>query len=198
MQTKTSYKPNYKSKLSPFHKQLQDRTLDYQNNPKHPINQEIKKNEGVFSFTAEIKQDERSLNLFKIPGLVSFACVLKRGNRIVGEGRGFNVIGKTNRFIENAVRYASGSAILDSVAKAIKTLGTLQVEPQTKDKPIPIEDLYEIKSKVNEPITDKQRAYLQELLNTSDLDEDERKDYLSNLSDFSRIEASEAIQKFKS
>lgn len=197
MQTKTSYRPNYKSTLSPFHKQLQDKSFDYQN-PKHPVHQEIVKNEGVFNFTAEVKQDKSTLALFKhINGLVAFICTLKRDGEVIGEGRGAAVLNQMNKFVERTVRYAFNASLIDAVVRSVKSLDTLHIISQAKDKPVPIENLYEAGVKSNEPITAKQKQYLQELLNTSNIENEEKEKWENSLDDFSKVEASNAINKFK-
>jgi len=199
MQTKTVYKSKYEHVPNHgIHKQLQDKALDFQN-PKHPVFQEVKKNIGSFNFTAEIRQDTSTLNRFKhIPGLVAFIAILKRNGSTVGEGRGTAVINRANPYIEKIIRYASNSALIDSFVKSVKALGTLQVETTSQQgAAIPIEDLYPDDKQTTEMISDRQKTYLEQILNTRDMDEDERKNYLSSLRDFTKTEASEAIQKFK-
>ena len=193
----TIYKNKYQHKVNHnIHKQLESKAYDY-SNPRHPVFQEIKKNVGDLNFTAEIKQDKRSLDLFKIPGLVSFLCILKQGDKIVGEGRGSSVINKANRYIENAVKYASNSAVIDAVVKSVKTLGTLQIEKENlKDTPISIEELYNEPTNA-EKITDKQKKFLRELINTNIINEDQKRNRINCLNDLSRKEASNAIQSFQ-
>ncbi len=192
METKTNYRSNYKSALSPFHKKMQDKVFDY-SNPKNPVREEINKNIGNFSLNITIEEDKETLSLLKTPGLISFLCLLKIGQKVVGTGRGTSCLDQNNRYIERSVRYAFNAAILDAVAKTVKTSDVLY--PNKKESDDLIEEAYVAKKA--EPITPKQKIYLQELLDSSNIDEDERRGYLSNISDFSRIEASEAIQKFK-
>ena len=185
MQTKTSYRPNYKSTLSPFHQQMQDKIFNY-SDPKHPVYQEIQKNVGSFDFTVAIQQDTQTLARFKhIRGLVAFLCILKRGDKIVGEGRGTAVISQTNRYTDKVIRYASNASIIDAVVRAAKTLNTLQVEAtKPKGSLVPIEELYERKDKITENITGKQKSYLLELVNLNVKSEDERNKWESSLCDF--------------
>ena len=200
MQTTTSYKPKHPHKVSPgIHKQLQDKALDFQN-PRHPVNQEIQKNIGNFNFSAEIRQDTSTLNRFKhIPGLVAFIAILKRDGTTVGEGRGAATVNQANRYIEKVIRYASNSALIDGFVKSVKALGTLQVETtKPKDVSIPIEDFYSGDKKTTEMISKPQKKYLLELVHQNITDEEKRCQWESNLEDFTKAEASKAIQDFKS
>ena len=196
MQTKTNYKSNYKSTLSPFHKQMQDKNFDYQN-PKHPVNQEIIKNVGTFNFTATIQQDTQTLDRFKhIRGLVAFICTLKRDGITVGEGRGTTVLdGQINKFVTKTIKYAFNASLIDAIVRSVKSLDTFTIK-QTKpqETPFSIEDL---DKQETEMITDSQKRYLLELVHLNIPDEEQKLKWESNLDDFTKAEASEAISNFK-
>jgi len=199
MQT-TTYKPKYQH--TPNHgilKQLQDRGSNF-NDKRHPVYQEIQKNIGSFNFTAEIRQDTSTLNRFKhIPGLVAFLAILKRDGSTVGEGRGTAIVNQANRYIEKVVRYASNSALIDSFVKSVKALGTLQVETASQQGvAIPIEELYSNNKQTTEMISDPQKKYLLELVHQNISDDEQIAKWESNLEDFTKAEASKAIQEFKS
>jgi len=199
MQTIT-YKPKYQHKVNNgIHKQLQDRGSNF-SDKRHPVYQEVQKNIGSFNFTAEIRQDTSTLNRFKhIPGLVAFIAILKRNGSTVGEGRGTAVINQKNPYIEKIIRYASNSALIDSFVKSVKALGTLQVETTSQQGvAIPIEELYPKDEQTTEMISGPQKKYLLELVHQNIRDEEKRCQWESNLEDFTKAEASKAIQDFKS
>jgi len=190
MQT-TNYKKDYNKKtISPFHQQMQAKVYDY-TNPKHPVREAINKNLGSFSLTVKINEDKETLSLFKTPGLVALLCTLEKDGRIVGEGRGSSRISQDNRYFEKSIRYAFNASILDAIAKSVKTLDVLH--PNKGE----IEEVYKTKAIKTEPITEKQREYLTQLIHSNVADEDTKQEWESNLEDFSRNEASDAIQKFK-
>ena len=192
MQTKTSYKPNYKSTLSPFHKQMQDRAFDY-SDPKNPVRKEINRNIGTFSLDVTIEEDKETLSLLNTPGLISFLCLLKVNNKVIGSGRGSSLISQNNRNIDRVIRYAFNAAILDAVAKTVKTSDVLY--PNKKESaPFSIEDL---DKQETEMITDSQKRYLLELVHLNIPDEEQKLKWESNLDDFTKAEASEAISNFK-
>ncbi len=196
MQTKTSYRPNHKSTLSPFHKQMQDKSFDY-SNPKNPVHQEIKKNVGTFNFTATIEQDTQTLNRFKhIKGLIAFLCTLKRDGKVIGEGRGSATLNQMNKFIERTIRYAFNASLIDAIVRSVKSLDTLTIEPnKLQATPFSVKDLD--KKETTEMITDNQKRYLTELVYTNVTDDESIAKWENNLRDFTKVEASEAIQNFK-
>lgn len=191
METKTNYRSNYKSTLSPFHKKMQDKVFDY-SNPKNPVREEINKNIGNFSLNITIEEDKETLSLLKTPGLISFLCLLKIGQKVVGTGRGTSCLDQNNRYIERSVRYAFNAAILDAVAKTVKTSNVLY--PNKKEANDLVKEIY--KAKKAEPITDKQRKYLTQLIHSNIMDDEVKRGWEDNLESFSLEEAHNAIKSF--
>ena len=56
---------------------------------KSPAFEEVSKSVGTYNLTAIIREDKETLSLFKhVPGLIAFICTLKKGDDILGIGRG--------------------------------------------------------------------------------------------------------------
>ena len=193
MQTIT-YRPKYNhTPHKNLHQRLEEKAFDY-SDPKNPVRKEINKNIGSFDLTVSIEEDKQTLSLLNTPGLISFLCLLKVNNKVIGSGRGSSLISQNNRYVERVVRYAFGSSILDAVAKTVKTSDVLY--PNKKEGvPFSIEDL---NIKETEMITSNQKRYLTELIYSNITDEEQKAKWESNLEDFTKAEASEAISNFKS
>jgi len=201
MQTKTAYKPNYQAKYEHkpnhvgLHQQLEAKSFDY-TNPEHPVRKEINKNIGNFDLNVSVEEDKANLSLLKTPGLISFLCLLKINNKVIGSGRGSSRITPNNRFITNTIRFAFGSSILDAVAKTVKTADFLSPNKQEKKSvPFSVEDLDRKETRM---ISEPQKKYLLELVHQNISDEEKICQWESNIEDFTMDEARKAIQEFKS
>jgi hypothetical protein len=149
---------------------------------KHPVRDEIRKNIGQHVFTATFEEDTQTIALFKhIPGLVAFVCTLKKGEAVIGQGRGTAVFNKTNRFIERTVRTAMNSSLIDAVVRS-KVMDSFQPDMAAQT--------------FTEPITEKQKSYLLELVQIHVPDEKERERWRSEVGELTKEEASKAIQGF--
>ncbi len=155
----------------------------------HPARLEINRCLGVYDLKAIVEEDLQTSALMKhMPGLISIVCTLKLKDKVIAQGYGSSVLNQNNRYINRAVHMAVNSAVADSVIRATKVLGTLQDEVDAMvATPMP-----------SEPITEPQKKYLRELALQQMDDEDEREQFLSELPELTKQEASMRIQQLKS
>ncbi|MBU1557810.1 hypothetical protein KKC45_02515 [Patescibacteria group bacterium] len=193
----------YKNKVESPYQNMSKKAYDFQN-PKHPINEEIIKNTGTLNLTATVKQDSPTLSVLKAtPGVVAFVCTLMKDNVVLGEGRSHTIINQNNKYFERSIRFTSNASIIDSVVKSIKTMDALFLNKTNQEKEIVTdEDIHEAKLEMEreenkENITDKQKSFLTQLVNTNIADEDEKGRFLSNIPDLTKSEANKAIQSFQ-
>ena len=192
---KTSYY-DYKPRIiSPY--QMKEKAFDVRNNKKHPIHEEIGKVIGSFNLNITISEDSETLALFKnLNGLIAFRCELKRGNDIIGIGRGASVLSHSNRYLTKSVHIAANSSLIDAVVRATKVLDLLTgVESTVAGNAVV--DTHKLREGGDEGITQKQQSYLLELIQQNISDEDERSQWESRVGGLTREEASDAIQSFK-
>ena len=174
------------------------RALDTQN-VKHPVQEEIQKSLGTYSFTATISQDTQTLEKFRhVPGIISFICVLKRGSEVIGEGRGVGVLSKINKYLERTVRYTANASFLDAVTRSIKMIDF--VNPVI-DQEQGVNTAAEVISKVEVtesviPITESQKKYLSGLIQSNVKDKEEVYRWRNRMDRLTKAEASRAIQSF--
>jgi|GEM_PF-1061241 len=169
---------------------------------KQPVREEIAKNIGTFNFTATIEEDTQTLGVMNhIPGIVAFICTLKRGNMIIAQGRGSAVINRMNKYFERIVSTACNASLIDALIRSVKidafhtdmNMNTAQIMRQTPGSPtyaVQEPNMYE------EGITDRQKSYLTELIQTNVQDADEKERWMSQMSEFTKEEASQAIASF--
>ena len=184
--------------VSPF--QTMSKNAFNTQDKKHPINEEIKKSLGTYNFTATFESDTRTLEKFKhITGIVAIICTLKKGNEVVGEGRGTSVLSKVNRYLERTVRYAFNASLLDAVARSAKMLDSLHLDENLNHEvnvaPTAPVEVYKIKD-TEGLITDKQKKYLLELIKIKVSDKDEQDQWKIDVERLTKDEASLAIQNF--
>ncbi|MFZ2522744.1 MAG: hypothetical protein WAX44_02780 [Minisyncoccia bacterium] len=185
---KTLYKPTHI--VSPF-QVAKKKGYDVQDK-NHPVQDEIRKIIGTYDLSATFEEDTQTLEMFRhIPGLVAFSCTLKHGAEVIGYGRGTAVLSRMNRFVERAIRTAFNGSLVDAVVKSTKMLDALRLEPGKERTSYITEEIYE-----NEPITDRQKSYLLELVFQNIEDEDERNRWSSQIDEMTKSEASNAIQVF--
>lgn len=154
----------------------------------HPVREEVRNCIGTYNLQAVIEEDMQTLALMRhLPGLVAFVCTLKKDGQVIAQGYGSSVLSGTNRYITRAINSAFNSSLADSVIRATKVLDTLRGDVVRNEDNGPAE-----------PITDRQKSYLQELIKMNVEDQDEREQLLSNLDSYTKEEASATIQTFKS
>lgn len=184
---KSTYTPYIKS---PFQIASKKRSVSVsETNP--VIQEEIEKHLTSHSFTVTFKEDTQTLNTFKnVSGVVAFSCELRKGENIVGYGRGFSVINGTNRYIERTIRTAINSSFINAVVQSTKLLNGLGMAKSQSST----YELQQEKSPVL--ITEKQRNYLLELARKNVDDADELKQWEEQIDSLTREEASEHINAF--
>lgn len=153
-----------------------------------PIQEEIARCTGTYNLSATFEEDKETKKVFDhVHGLVSFLCTLRNGEKVIGQGRGTSVISRANRFVERNVRFSANASLIDAIVRSTKILDTFypDVEVQAQNQN------YEFVA-----ITEKQKKYLFELIQTNIADEEERKKIEGQLDSLSKEEASSAIQRF--
>ncbi len=156
----------------------------------HPIKAEIQKHIGNFTFTATFEEDRETIEAFKNEGLIAYRCVLSHEGKIIGIGRGLNVLSAENRYLSKSVRWAFSGALISAVTNAVK-FPDLSGAP-TSDFGAGNSDIAS-----SFMATDKQKAYIRELV-ASSVPEDEQEEWLQQVETMSKEDASEAIQMLKS
>lgn len=165
------------------------------------LRNEVGKLLGTYQFSATFEVDNQTTETLKhIPGLVAFLCTLRLGDRVIGQGRGTTAINQINKFIVRNICFAFNGSLVDAIVRSTKILDVFRPDniphPWTSAnavKPTGVEQ-YDSDSG---GITDKQKSYLLQLIQTNVADEDDREQQISQLDEMSRDEASEAIQSFK-
>lgn len=174
--------------------QLAQREAFNISNPQHPVREEIRKNIGTYNLTAEFAEDTDALATFKhVPGLVAFSCTLKRDGHVVGRGVGRATLSRTNRYVERAVRAAFNASLVDAVVCA-KMLDSLCVDTDDEDRVFG--DVYKQRDTGRELITDRQKSYLLELIDSNVFDEEAKDEWIARIGALTKEEASEAISSF--
>jgi len=164
---------------------------------KHPaVMEEIKKCIGTQDLKITFEEDTQTLSLLKhVSGLVGFICTIRRGNQILSQGRGTSVFNSTNRYISRTVRGAMNASLVDGIVRCTKIFDALTPEISNQSQDIRVgltgEGEYE-----PQPITDKQKTYLQELIKKNVEDEDEINHWKTEINNLTKDEASQQIEKF--
>lgn len=155
----------------------------------HPARQEIQRCLGIYNLQAIVEEDINTSALMRhIPGLIAFVCTLKSKDKVIAQGYGSSILGPNNRYVSRAVTSAANSAVADSIIRATKVLGTLQDDAVVEMDAIA----------PSEPITEPQKRYLAELAIQHITDETEREEFMSEMPELTKQEASKLIQQFKS
>lgn len=153
----------------------------------HPIRAEIQKNIGSVTFTATFEEDKEAKEAFHNEALIAYKCVLSHEGKIIGIGRGLNVLSAENRYLSKSVKWAFSGALINAVSNAVKF-------PDLKGTQTPDFGANDIASAFL--ATDKQKSYIRELI-ASAVPEDEQEEWLAQVETMSKEDASEAIQMLK-
>lgn len=181
MNTTTTYKRRYQGNYGTVAHEIKPTATT------HPIKTEIAKHIGNFTFTATFEEDSEANEAFKNDAVISFRCTLKHNDKVIGIGRGLNVLSGENRYLSKSVRWALSGSLIDAVTRATKL-------PTLSGEAIPNFGTSSIASEFM--ATDKQKSYLQELIMGLP-EEDGRDELLNNLDSMSKEDASELIQQLK-
>ncbi|MEK7606273.1 MAG: hypothetical protein AAB458_01615 [Patescibacteria group bacterium] len=183
----TTYKPRIPSPFQVTRKPYYQKEM-----PQDTVRGEITKLLGTYQFSATFEEDTQTAATLKhIPGIIAFVCTIKKGDQVIGQGRGTSVINQNNRFIVRTIGYAFNASIVDAIVRSTKILDIFRpdAKPHSWGGADTPEDSFV-------GITDKQKSYLTELIQSNVADEDEREGWLSQLSELTKDEASQAIQRF--
>lgn len=97
--------------------------------PQHsrgPATEEITRSIGTYTLTATVAEDTETLSIFKhVPGLIAFICTLKKGNDVIGIGRGTATLNRMSKYVDRAVCYAFNASLIDAMVRSTKTLDAI-------------------------------------------------------------------------
>jgi hypothetical protein len=158
------------------------------------VREEINKLIGTYQFSATFEVDTQTASTLKhIDGLIAFLCTIKKGEKIIGQGRGTAVINQSNRFIVRTINFAFNSALIDAIVRSTKILDAFR--PDAVQHPwssVPDKTV----SDGADTATPKQIEYLRQLINVN-FSEDDRENMEAQLSELTRSEASDMIKSFQ-
>ena len=165
---------------------------------KHPVREEIDRCiSSNIPFTISVEEDQATLNALKVPGMISFLAVLKRGDRKVSEGRGSAILNRYNKYIERSIHSAYNASIVDCLVRASKIdvlLPELALPSQDLGVIVPQEFVANEPSAESYAITAKQKSLLISLIYQRVDDEDERERRLQEVESCSKADASDLIK----
>ena len=185
---------NYKNEIpSPFQVKKYDR--------KDPLRADIERNIGKFNLEVTVEEDKNTLALFKhVPGpIIAYIATLRKDSKVVGIGRGLSVLSKMNKYVDRAVRFAFNASLIDSVVHSTKALDALYLQTNIEKIPEEVdlekrdEPAFYSDSDMPQYATEKQRAFLSQLVEKCS--DSSKEEYLSQLNSphLSRFDASELI-----
>lgn len=174
----------------------------------------------LYSISIIFTRDTETLESFKsVDGLVAFIATLKRGEQVVGQGRGCALLSKNGGDYNKTVKMAQKSAAIDGTLRAVgisayfsqdlENMSESDIRPNTTvvdmspDELSVADDRYNHLERVQSeeegeeeriPISDRQKAYLHSLAMDNLDDGAEKETYLANIETLSRGDASEAIK----
>ncbi len=166
------------------------------------VREEINKLLGTFEFSATFEVDTQTATTLKhIPGLIAFLCTIKKGDKVIGQGRGTTVINQVNRFIVRTINFAFNAALIDAVVRSTKILDVFRPDavqhPWTEASPAPSNTYKVQEGEASDIATPKQIDYLRQLIQINVEGDDEREGMESQLSELTRSEASKMIESFR-
>jgi hypothetical protein len=138
-----------------------------------PTLEEVTRSIGVYNLTATVEEDTETLSTFRhVPGLIAFICTLKKGNDVIGIGRGTATLNRMSKYVDRAVCYAFNASLIDAMVRSTKTLdaiylnSTSQRETYSSNQNTQSEE--PVLEKENSPkyASEKQRNFLKKLVST--------------------------------
>jgi len=166
-------------------------TTDYRNsvpssfrvtrNEKVPTLEEVTRSIGVYNLTATVEEDTETLATFKhVPGLIAFICTLKKGNDVIGIGRGTATLNRMSKYVDRAVCYAFNASLIDAMVRSTKTLDAIYLNSTSQRETYSsVEDNQSEESvleKEDSPkyASEKQRNFLKKLISSKCKDQTKR------------------------
>lgn len=178
---------------------------------KHPVREEIKKFcETAYDIKVSFQEDAQTLNYFPhIPGLIAILCTLTSNGQIISFGRSCAVFDRINKYVERTISTVINGSFLSACNNATKVFGALRIREEkeqniaslNKNKIMPTKTAiasfeprgYSSPEDSDNGITEKQKAYLLQLVLAIDNPEDREKHLAQLDSGLSRYDASELI-----
>jgi hypothetical protein len=170
-------------------------------NEKVPVLEEVTRSIGTYNLTATVAVDTEALSIFKhVPGLIAFICTLKKGNDVIGIGRGTATLNRMSKYVDRAVCYAFNASLIDAMVRSTKTLDAIYLKSMTQDEavaatrePIPNTPTFST-DETEKYATDKQKVFLTRLINKN-CKGSTKEEYLSQLNSpyLSKFNCSEMI-----
>lgn len=170
-------------------------------NKNHPVRDIINRyTNSSINLSLSFEEDIETVAKLKNDSIVAFTCVIRKGDKILGIGRGHSSLSPVNKYLERTVFTALNYSMIDSLSKATRVLDAFHTGQdlplQSIVEPV-VSKGYEMKDSYNaDAISDKQRSYLEELIKVN-LDGEEMESMMKQLDDMSRQEASQLIQSYK-
>lgn len=159
------------------------------------VRDEVKKLLGTYQFSATFEEDTQTATTLKhIPGLIAFICTIRKGDKVIGQGRGTTVINQVNRFIVRTINYAFNASLVDAVIRSTKILDVFR--PDATPHAWNGANSASPDAEVADIATPKQVDYLRQLIQVN-CDEDERENMEAQLGELSKSEASDMIKSFQ-
>ena|SRR3989344_3555467 len=195
------YTPTYKSRYpSPYQVNRKSYAAP-KPEKKDALRDEMKKLLGEYSFTAKFEEDVQTANTFnQIPGIVAFICTLKMGDKVIGQGRGTTAINQINRFIVRNISFAFNASLVDAVVRSTKIQDSFRPDatphPWTEANSASPSAYKADAPETSDVATPKQVEYLRQLISVN-MDEGERENMESQLSEMTKQEASKMIESFR-
>lgn len=91
-----------------------------------PTLEEVRRSIGIYNLTATVEEDKETLSIFKhVPGLIAFICTLKKGDNVIGIGRGTATLNRMSKYVDRAVCYAFNASLIDAMVRSTKTLDAI-------------------------------------------------------------------------
>ncbi|MEI6296389.1 MAG: hypothetical protein WCO84_01925 [bacterium] len=149
----------------------------------------------IYSLTATFSRDNETMEAFKsVPGLIAYVCNLYRGNSVMGQGRGASTLAKNDNDPNKTIKMSLKSAFIDGVIRStnLSEIFTQDLE----DLPILPTVTEEKPSKESKMITARQKELLTSLVKRRVHGDDEKKNWLAELEEMTREQASEQISSF--
>lgn len=174
-----------------------NRALDTQDS-NHPIRKEIRKLCGEYKFTAQFSEDTETLATFQhVPGLIAVQCLLQdKDGKPVGSGHGSAILTRINKSIERTAFICLNAAFLSAANSACKVMDSLRLDAYDQATPKGLGDAYKAKPEESTDLaSDKQKAYLKQLISLN-CEESDAEQWMSQIEDLTKGEASAAIQRF--
>lgn len=193
----TAYKPHI---TSPYHQTAKKHPFDISSS-NHPVRKEILKHVGKINLSVDFREDAETARMLKIPGLICFISSIELDGKVVALGRSNAMVSETSKYFDTLIKSTRDYSLVDGIAKLVRVnalrIGTGK---QTYDyeKEAVLDDAYKVRDQRDVGmISEKQKKFLLELIHTNIQNEDERKLRESQIDEFTKEEASRAIQAFQ-